>query len=101
MVRPLITAEVPRTANAPTALLPSIVITPAPGPAIVSVLVMSIVGGESEIVPASPFWKVIVSPATASRIAWRSEPGPSLLVLVTVGPAARAGAARNGAGSFG
>src|SRR5579863_4090422 len=79
---------------------PSIEIEFGPGPTIDRLRRMTISspfpfrGGRfSEIVPDNPVAKVIVAPDWASEIAWRSEPGPSVLRLVTTSVFGAAGVA--------
>src|SRR2546427_9629957 len=67
----------------------------APGPAMLRSFVMSNSPVVSAIVPVTA--KLIVSPSAASAMAWRKEPGPPSLALVTVRVAARPGFARQSA----
>ena len=62
-----------------------------PGPEMVMLLLMKSSSLVNPIVPVTA--KIIVSPSFASASAWRNEPGPLSLVLVTVMVSAFAGIA--------
>ena len=74
-------------------MLPSTASTPAPAPLIVTLLSTSNCPVVSVMTPEIPIAS-IVSPSFASASAWRNEPGPLSLVLLTMTVVARAGIVR-------
>src|SRR5438067_5723456 len=83
----IVTDPIDTTRNTVPAALPSTASRSAPGPFIVTLLLTSNFPLVSVITPLIPVAS-IVSPSFASASAWRSEPGPLSLVLVTITVAA-------------
>jgi hypothetical protein len=92
IVRPEMVAVTLEILKTRLALLPLMVSWLAPGPLIVSVLLITSSPLIRVMVPVTE--KLIVSPELASITAWRREPAPESFKLVTVIVAAHAGIVR-------